>query len=271
MNRGNRKAPIFEDEQDRQRFVRIRIEEQKTYGVKMLAGCELGNHFHALITTPNGNLSDFMEQWESRFAIYSNWRHNRVGHLFQGRYPAVVIEHDIHLLIALCYIFFNPVSAGLATRLEDYKWSTYAATVGLAPRPHYLSLDWLLALFPDGTLEDAQRRFHSLMGEAKPVVAYLRQHDAAAVDADALRRVIRSYVGEQLQLGMLPRMYRSVLRSSLTDLFPDGMSLAARADAVYDAHVVHGYSLAEIAYHLRVCPSAARKIFRRIRSTRASP
>ena len=270
MNRGNRKVPIFEDERDRRRFLRIMIEEQRRYGVGMLGGCQLGNHFHALITTPHGNVSDFMEQWESRFAIYSNWRHNHVGHLFQGRYPAVVMEHDIHLLIALCYIFFNPVSAGLVTRLEDYKWSTYAATVGLAPLPSYLSIDWLLALYPNNTLGDAQRRFHSLMSEAKPVVAYLRQNDAAAVDPDALKRVIRSYVGEQLRIGELPRMYRSALRSSLTDLFPDGMSWSARASAIYDAHVVHGYSLTEIAHHLRVCPSATSKIFRRIRTARAS-
>ena len=268
MNRGNRKAPIFEDDRDRRRFLRILIEELKRYGVELLAGCLMLNHFHALILTPHGNVSDFMEQWESRFAIYSNWRHNRVGHLFQGRYPAVVIEHVIHLLIALCYIFFNPVSAGLATRLEDYQWSTYAATVGLAARPNYLSIDWLLALFPDNTLEDAQRRFHGLMSEAKPVVAYLRQSDAAAVDADALKRVIRSYVGEQLQLAMLPRMYRSALRSSLVDLFPDGMGQSARANAIYEAHVLHGYTLTEIAHHLHVCPSAASKIFRRIHNAR---
>lgn len=268
MNRGNRKATIFEDDRDRKRFIRIMIEEQETWGVEILAGGQLGNHFHAVVTTPNGNLSDFMEQWEGRFASYSNWRYNRVGHLFQGRYPAVVIEHDIHLLIALCYVFFNPVSAGFVTRPEDYKWSTYAATVGLAPLPNYLSIDWLLALFPNGSLEDAQRRFHALMSEGEPVVAYLRQNDAAGVDHEALRRVVRSYVGEQLQLGMLPRMYRTALRSSLIDLFPDGIKLPERAAAIYDAHVTHGYRLSEIARELRVTPAAVSKIFRRFRDSR---
>jgi putative transposase len=269
MNRGNRKSPIFEDNRDRRWFVRIRAEEKERYGVEILAGCEMGNHFHAAVTTPHGNLSDFMERWEGRFATYSNWRHNRVGHLFQDRFRAVLIEDDIHLLIALCYIFFNPVSAGLVPRLEHYKWSTYAATVGLAPVPRYLSIDWLLALFPNDSLENAQRRFHDLMSEAKPVVAYLRQSDAAAIDPEALKRVIRSYVGEQLQIGMLPRMYRSVLRSSLTDLFPDGMDLPTRANAVYDAHVTHGYTLAEIARELRVSPARVSQIYGRIRKSRA--
>ena len=270
MNRGNRKAPIYEDSEDRRRFIRIGMEEKETYGVEMLAGCEMGNHFHAVLTTPHGNLSDFMEGWEGRFANYSNSRHKRVGHLFQDRYRAVLIENDIHLLIALCYVFFNPVSAGLVTRPEDYEWSTYAATVGLTPLPKYLSIDWLLALFPNESLEGAQRRFHDLMKEGKPVVAYFKQNETAAVDPDALKRVIRSYVGEQLQLGMLPRMYRSVLRASLTDLLPDGITKAARANAIYDAHVTHGYTLAEIARELRVSPQRASQIYSQIRNSRHS-
>jgi putative transposase len=267
MNRGNRKLRIFEDDRDRRRFLRLLIETKETYGVDLLAGCPMDNHFHGIVTTPHGNLSDFMEQWEGRFARYSNWRHQHVGHLFQGPFRAVVIEHDIQLLIALCYIFFNPVSAGLCSRAEDYKWSTYAATVGLAPCPSYLSIDWLRALFPDASLEEAQVRFHALMTKGDPVVGYLQHHDAA-VDPDALRRVIRSYTGEQLQLGMLPQIYRSALRSSLTELFPDGMTVPGRAISIYDAHVTHGYKLAEIARELRINPSTVSKIYRRTLESR---
>lgn len=267
MNRGNRKERIFEDDRDRRRFLRIFVAEKERYGVDFLGGCPIGNHFHAIVTTPHGNLSDFMEQLDGQFAKYSNWRYGRVGHLFQGRFRGVLIEHDIQLLTALCYVFFNPVSAGLCSRAEDYKWSTYAATVGLAACPSYLSIDWLHALFPDATLEEAQVRFHALMTEGDPVVGYLQQHDAL-VDPDALRRVIRSYTGEQLQLGMLPRVYRSALRSSLTELFPDGMTAPARANAIYDAHVTQGYTLAEISRELRVSPGRVSQIYRKICNSR---
>ena len=267
MNRGNRKERIYEDDRDRRRSLRIFIAEKERYGVELLAGCPMGNHFHAVLNTPHGNLSDFMEQWEGQFAKYSNWRYERVGHLFQGRFRGVMIEHDIQLLTALCYVFFNPVSAGLCSRPQDYKWSSYAATVGLAPRPSYLSIDWLLALFPDATLEEAQVRFHKLMTEGNPSVGYFQQNDAA-VDPHALRCVIRSYTGDQLQLGMLPQMYRSVLRSSLPELFPDAMPLPARANAIYDAHVTHGYRLAEIARELRVSPATVSRIFHRLKSRR---
>ncbi len=221
----------------------------------------MANHFHLIVTTPHGNLSEFMAQLEGQFARYSNWRHDRIGHLFQGRFRHVVIEHDIHLLIALCYNFLNPVSAGLATRPQDYRWSTYAATVGLAPVPDYLSISWLEALFPHDPIEEAQRRFRSLMAEEKPAIAYLQQN-AAAVDPTWIRQVVRSYVGENLQVGMLPRMYRSALRSRLPELFHDGMMAETRADAIYNAHVIHGYKLAEIARELRLHPAAVSRIFR---------
>lgn len=261
MNRGNRKAPIFEDAQDRRRFLAMAIQEKETFGVEILAGTEMGNHFHGIVTTPNGNLSEFMQQLEGQFARYINRRHGYVGHVFQGRFGGVLIENDVHLMIALCYNFLNPVIARLVERPEDYKWSTYAATVGLAPRPDYLSIDWLLTLFPGASLEEAQRRLRVLMDEPRPVTAYLRQLEEG-VDPAWVRQVVRSYIGEQLQTGMLPRVYRSALRLALSELCSRGMPAQIRAEAVYQARVEHGYTLAEIARELCLSPSAVSKAYR---------
>lgn len=231
----------------------------------------MGNHFHGIVTTPHGNLDDFMEQLEGQYAKYSNWRSRQSGHLFQGPYRGIPIEHDVQLLIALCYLFFNPVSAGLVKRPEDYEWSTYAATVGLAPRPSYLSIDWLPTLFPGSSLEESQARFHKLMTDGDPLVGYLQDHPDAEVDADAVKRVVRSYIGDQLQLAKLPQVYRSVLRSSLTELFPDGLRGLARRQAIYDAHVRHGYKLAEIARELHLNPSTVSKLYRALLKSRPMP
>ena len=130
MNRGNRKEPIFEDDSDRRRFARILVEVQAAYCVKTMGGSLMSNHFHLGVLTPYGNLSEFMQQLEGQFARYSNWRHGRVGHLFQGRFRHVHIEHDIHLLTALCYIFMNPVAAGLCREPADWYWSSYRGTAG---------------------------------------------------------------------------------------------------------------------------------------------
>ena len=267
MNRGNLKAPIFEDVQDRRRFLATSIREQKTYGVLILAGTEMGNHFHGIVTTPHGNLPEFMQQLEGQFARYSNRRHGNVGHVFQGRYRAVLIENDVHLVIALCYNFLNPVCAGIVERAQDYPWSTYAATVGLAPRPDYLSLDWLTTVFQGASLEEAQRRLHALMHEGNPGAAYLMQIEED-VDPAWIRQVVRSYIGEQRQMGMLPRAYRSALRPKLSELCSPEMPRTARAEAIYKARVEHGYTVAEIARELRLSPAAVSKIYRRHCSSR---
>ena len=270
MNRGNRKMRIFEDVQDRRAFFSILLEEKETHRVELHAGCEMDNHFHLTVGTPNGNLSEFMGRLQGRFAAYYNKRHGTVGHLFQGRFRDVVIEHDVHLLIALCYLFLNPVSARLAVRPEDYRWSTYAATVGIVPLPEYLSIDWLTTLFDGSSLEEAQRRLRGLMAEAKPIDAYLRQNEMS-VDPEAVRRVLRSYVGEQWRLATLPRLYRTALRSKLSELVQVGMTPQARVVAIYEAHVEHGYTLAEIARELRLDQSTVSKIFRSIYKSRSAP
>lgn len=269
MNRGNRKMPIFEDDRDRRTFLKILIQEKERYGVAILGGCLMWNHFHLSLLTPHGNLPEFMAQLEGRFARYSNWRHGNVGHVFQGRYRHVVIEHDIHLLTALCYIFLNPVSARLVEQPEHHKWSTFAATVGLAPMPDYLTIDWLASLFPEVPLAEAQRRFRRLFAESKPAATYVHQNEFA-VDCEAVRRVLRSYVGEQLQLGTLPRFYRSALRSKLSELVHGGMTEPLRGRAVYEAHVVHGYKLSDIAREMGLPPSTVSWIFRKIRRTKTS-
>src|SRR5690349_16908095 len=152
MNRGNHKEPIFFDPRDRRRFLAIWREQQEVFGVRTFGGCLMGNHFHDVLNTPNGNLSEFMQQVEGQFARWSNWRHGRVGHLFQSRFRDVLIEHDVHLLTALVYVFMNPVAAGFCAEPQNYKWGTYAATVGRGPIPNYLTIDWLSALLPAETM-----------------------------------------------------------------------------------------------------------------------
>ena len=261
MNRGNRRAPIFEDDHDRQRFLQLLVAASAEYGVVILLLCLMGNHFHLVVRTPNANISEFMDKLEGLFAQYSNWRHRRVGHLFQGRFRGIVIENDVHLLTAVCYVVMNPVAAGLVTRLDEWKWSSYAAVAGLAPAPDYLTLGWLDILFPSDSRAESQRRFRELLNEDYPVASYLNEsvHD---VSPDSVRRVMQSYTGNQSYRGPVPREYRSALRPSLEELFPRAMSLADRNAAIDDAHVKYGYTLAEIAKALCLHPTSVSRIFR---------
>lgn len=259
MNRGNRKAAIFEDERDRRRFLQISQEQQRTYGVKMLGGCLMHNHFHLTVNTPNGNLSEFMQQLEGGFARYSNWRHHRVGHLFQGRFRHVHIESDVHLLTALCYVFLNPVAARLVTTPEAYRWSTYAASTGFRPVPEYLNLEWLESLYPALSLGDAQQRFRALMANPAPVAAYLEDHELS-LPIESINQVVESYTGKQLRLASLPRMYRTALRPPLQALRD---TIKIPRVFAREARLAYGYKVAEIANALGLAPSTVSLLLRK--------
>lgn len=234
MNRGNRKLRIFEDAVDRKRFLRIWSEQQEVFGIETLGGTLMDNHFHDVVRTPHGNLSEFMQQVQGQYASYSN-------------------------LTALSYVFLNPVVARLCDRLEDYVWSTYAATVGLAPSPDYLCLDWLSGLFPAPTIQESQTRLIRTMNDADPVSGYLQESELN-VAPETIRRVIHSYTGARVEYGSMPRMYRTALRPSLEDLLREYAERDERF--VYDARVIYGYTNVEIAKVLDLHPATISKMFR---------
>lgn len=113
------------------------------------AYCLMGTHFHLLVTTPEANLAVGMQRLNGSYAQGFNQRRDRAGHLFQGRYHAVLVESDEHLLELYRYIALNPVRAGACERATDWVWSSFAAAVGLAPPPSFASADTLLAHFGD--------------------------------------------------------------------------------------------------------------------------
>jgi putative transposase len=258
MNRGNRKGSIFEDDEDRRQWLRTLIEKHEVHDVRIAAGTLMRNHFHIVVITPNGNLSEFMARLQGEYARYFNRRHGYVGHVFQRRFRHVHIESDAHLLTALCYLFMNPVTAGIVQNLQDYKWSSYAAAAGYRPALGYLSLDWLQALYPTLTLGDAQQRLRKLMSEPKPVAHYLDSLELN-VDAETIGEVVRSYTGEQLQIASMPRFYRTALRPPLASLL--ALCEADRGQFVHQARISYGYSNAEIGKTLGLKPSTISDIF----------
>ena len=258
MNRGNRKCRIFEDDRDRKRFNRILVETLEQYTVELLAGAQMSTHFHAVVSTPLGNLSDFMERLEGRFARFSNWRHGRVGHLFQGPFKRVVIQSDLHLFTAAHYVFMNPVAGGYVSRPEEWKWCTYAATIGTAPLPSYVSVDWVRTLFPSSSLEASQAMLRHCMEDSQPLLSYVQAVEPTSEAA------IRSFISDSRHLIDQPCPYRLLMRPALAELFPvkDGSQLA---ETIRVAHETHGYRLAEIASCMHLHRASISRIYRRSR------
>ena len=116
---------------------------------RVCAFCVMSNHAHFMLQTREPNLAVGMHWFGTAFARAFNRRHGRVGHFFEGRYGAVLIESDEHLLTASRYVVLNPVRAGLVSGPAEWPWSSYRATVGLAAKPRFLDDTPLLELFSD--------------------------------------------------------------------------------------------------------------------------
>jgi REP element-mobilizing transposase RayT len=163
--RGNGRQDIFGDDRDRLRLRRRLEEAVEDFGVRLHLYCFMTNHVHLLVETPAGNLSRFMAGVLTGYTVYFNRRHDRVGHLTQGRYGARVVAGDEYLLKLSRYVHLNPVQvkgwkqrplADRKQRLRDYGWSSYPAYAGLVERPEWLTCAAVWALVP-GRGERAQR------------------------------------------------------------------------------------------------------------------
>src|SRR4030065_621203 len=110
-SRGNEKKLIFKDERDREIFLDTLSQVDKRYNWLCHAYCLMNNHYHLITETPDGNLSAGMRQLNGVYTQAFNRQHNRVGHLFQGRYKAILIQKDSHLLEVCRFVVLNPVGA----------------------------------------------------------------------------------------------------------------------------------------------------------------
>ena len=146
-SRGDRQEAIFDDDQDRRAFLNILGEVVSRFHWRCHAYCLMGNHYHLMIETPEANLTKGMRHLNGVFTQWSNRRHKRSGHLFQGRYKAILVDRDSYFLELARYIVLNPVRAAMIKHPRLWAWSSYGATVGTSPTPVWLATDGLLAEF----------------------------------------------------------------------------------------------------------------------------
>lgn len=131
--RGNRRADIYKDNKDRKAFIEILKESQKIYSIKIYSYVLMSNHYHLLIETPRGNLSDYMRLFNMRYTRHYNRRHKKVGHVYQGRFKSILVDKDTYINMLSRYIHLNPVRTKSMDHvpykdklayLEKYKWSS---------------------------------------------------------------------------------------------------------------------------------------------------
>ena len=177
----------------------------------------MSNHYHLVLETPEGNLAQGMRQLNGVYTQQVNRRYGKTGHVFQGRYKAILVDKDSYLLELARNVVLNPVRAAMVKDARDWPWSSYRAMIGETPLPSWLQRDWLLGQFSAqrkraiGMYIDFVRAgvgLPSLWGELKnqiylgnePFVARM-QKQVAAMDT----------------LGEVPRAQRRALAKPLSD------------------------------------------------------
>lgn len=129
-SRGDHRDEIYLDDSDRILWLELLGQVCERFNWVCHAYCLMDNHYHIVVETIKGNLSKGMRQLNGVYTQYFNRTHNRVGHLYQGRYKAILVEKDRHLLELSRYVVLNPVRAGMVKRVDQWPWSSFSAMTG---------------------------------------------------------------------------------------------------------------------------------------------
>ncbi len=242
-SRGNARQKVFFTDTDRQLFLDTLAGVVSRYSWICHAYCLMANHYHLLVETPKGNLSLGMRQLNGIYTQAFNRRHKRVGHLFQGRFKAILVERESYLLELCRYIVLNPIRVKGNLKAGAWKWSSYRATAGLAPAPGFLHTDWLLGQFGKNRAQ-AQKRYREFVKEgleSRPWEALKGQIYLGSEE------FIERHSPRDQTLKEIPRAQLRAAKPSLERIFAksgeQGIALAYKE---------HGYRLHEIAAHLGV-------------------
>lgn len=259
-SRGDRREPIYEDDEDRVAFLGVLASVVERFNWLVHAYCLMGNHYHLLIETPDGNLSKGMRQLNGVYTQHSNRRHGRVGHLFQGRYKAILVQKESYLLEISRYIVLNPVRAYMVRSAGDWPWSSYRATAGRVTSPDWLTIAWVLSVFGERSSEaqSAYRRFVS-EGRGQPGPWADLAHQVFLGD-EAFLDDMRVRI-EQLNrpLAEVPRAQRAGRARRISDYEAEANT---RDEAIARAYASGGYSMQEIGTHFGLHYSRISRIVR---------
>jgi putative transposase len=154
LSRGNERKEIFRDEKDHFKFLDLLAKMVERFQLEVHAYVLMKNHFHLLIHTKEANLSRAIQWLVVSYSVWFNRRHQRSGHLFQGRFKSFLIENDRYLTAMCLYIHGNPLRIRLISRISDYKWSSYQA---YADRKYEVS--WLTTALILGMYGGSRRKF----------------------------------------------------------------------------------------------------------------
>ena len=207
-SRGDGREDIYADDADRVKWLALLAEVCARFNWRCHAYCLMSNHYHIVVETAEGNLSKGMRQLNGVYTQYFNRAHDRVGHVFQGRYKAILVEKDSHLLALARYVVLNPLRARMVRKISKWPWSSYPAMIGEAAVPIWLETDWLLGQF-SRQKKRAKAKYRDFIQEGvglPPVWIDLKQQ--IYLGDDQFVEQMQKHLKDTLKLKEIPRAQR---------------------------------------------------------------
>lgn len=268
-----RRSTTIDD--DRRAHIEVLAQAADRFDAQVLAYCLMGNHYHLVLHTRAANLSRFMRHLNGVYTQSFNRRHGLVGHLFQGRFKAILVDRDAYLLALCRYVERNPVAARLVDAAEDWPWSSCRAHLGLAPTPEWLDTDGLHGYLLARPVATAADRRRAVAGYTR----LLRDDSVSKLWADGLRQQIflgdEAFVERRLAAvpalqrtsPEVPRPQRSLPQSGLALRLQAGTS---REESLHAAYTAGGRSMTELAREMGLSVSRVSRLIARFEAQRAA-
>lgn len=274
-SRGNQKQPIFYGDEDRFHFVKILRDAQKRLDAVWCLYCLMINHYHLGLVTPAGNLSRIMHFVNAAYTIHMNKKHERCGHLFQGRFKAILVQADRYARTLTTYIHGNPVKKGLIASPEDYKWSSCRYYFGIEKPPSWMTSKIILGCF-DGSREKLRQEHRRSLVDINDRSIEREFSKAARIgilgDLDFIERVRRAHLQDRLtnpdpEILELTRLRTRPSLNAIMDRVVHELgdkNKHVKKLTIFVAHTFGDYRLKEIGEFFGLGTSAVHAAFKRM-------
>jgi REP-associated tyrosine transposase len=280
-SRGNEKQVIFGTDGDRHYFIKCLRAAYDKFGSIIHVYCLMNNHYHLLIETPMGNLSSVLHLINTSYTVYFNKTRKRFGHLFQGRFKAILIQAEAYAQELGPYIHLNPVRADLVDSPQKWPWSNYRAYRGDQDPEPWTSTSLILSLFSARPAE-ARRRYVEAVARRmtdrswSPLKAAIPS--GVLGDPEFVERIRQRYLPEKdkEEKRDLPQLRRLMPRPQIREVLEFvSMSLGpknklSRNASIFVIHKNSDYRLREIGEFFKLSQAGVTDICRRFRKRLAS-
>ncbi|MEK6593579.1 MAG: transposase [Pseudomonadota bacterium] len=247
-SRGDGREDIFLSDEDRVAWLETLAEVCKRFNWVCHAYCQMTNHYHLVIETPDANLSKGMRQLNGVYTQRFNRSHRRVGHVFQGRFKAILVEKDSYLLELARYVVLNPLRAKMVRRIENWPWSSYRASCGQAAKPDWLQVDFVLSQFGAHRARAIAKYVAFVHEGARLPSVWGQLQGQVYLGSEAFVGKMQSLVDKKPSLTEIPRAQRRALTRALSDF----ASEHPRNDAIALAYLSGRHTMAAIAEYFGV-------------------